>query len=232
MKRICADSLTESLLERIKRYSFPGGEAAVRGVRGIRTTQRGEIRSDPNGRWLGFTAEEFVDAMRSGFCWNAHMGSGLKAVNVTDAYEDGHGRVVVRKGPLQLKRLVGPDVDKGELQRYLAYVSYCPPILLNNASMEFSATDAGHLHLRDRADATSASVDIEVEENGCPAVARTVRPMIAGKRIQWVPWSAMSSDFEELDGLCIPKRLEASWDLPDGGFTYIRIEVLTYEVLR
>lgn len=160
------------------------------------------------------------------------MGSRLKAANVTDAYEDGHGRLVVRKGPLQLKRLVGPDVDKGELQRYLAYVSYCPPILLNNASLEFSATDAGNLHLRDRTDATGASVDIEVEENGRPAVARTVRPMIAGKRIQWVPWSASSNDFEELDGLCIPKSLEASWDLPDGGFTYIRIEVLTYEVLR
>ena len=160
------------------------------------------------------------------------MGSGLKAVNVTDAYEDGHGRVVVRKGPLQLKRLVGPDVDKGELQRYLAYLSYCPPILLNNPSLEFSVTGAGHLRLCDRMDPTGASVDIEIEENGRPAVSRAVRPMVVGKRIEWAPWSARGDDFEERDGLFIPKRLEASWDLTDGGFTYIRIEVLTFEVLR
>jgi len=34
------------LLERLKAYCFPAGENAVRGVLGIKTTQRGEIRSD------------------------------------------------------------------------------------------------------------------------------------------------------------------------------------------
>jgi hypothetical protein len=223
---------TESLLARIKNYSFPGGEDMGRSVRCIKTTQRGEIRSGPEARWVAFTAEEYVDAMKSGFCCDATLGSGLTAVHVTDAYENGHGRLIVRKGPLQLKKLVGVDVDKGELQRYLAYMIYCPPMLVNNASLEFTAVSPRVLRLRDRADSTNTSVDIEVEDTGCITVAHAVRPMIVGKRILWTPWSARGSDIEERGGLRVPRTLEASWDLPEGVFTYIRIELLNFELVH
>ena len=151
-----------SLLDRIKSYSFPAGEAAIRTIRGIQTTQRGEIRSGPDARWGPFSAEENIDATRSGFRWDAHMGSGLMSVQVTDAYENGHGRLVVRKGPLKLRELTGPDLDKGELQRYLAYLSYCPPILLNHTSLAIAAVDSNTLRVSDTSDATGAFVDVEV----------------------------------------------------------------------
>jgi hypothetical protein len=222
----------ETLLERIKAYSFPGGEGNARDIRRIRTTQRGEIRSDPEARWVPFTAEEYVDAAKSGFCWVAHMGSGLKAVDVTDAYENGHGRLVLRKGPLQLKKLTGTDVDKGELQRYLAYLGYCPPMLVNNLSLEFNAVNPRVLRLCDRSDPTGASVDVEIEDNGCIAVTRAIRPRTVGKGVLMTPWSGLSTEMQELEGLRVPKRLEASWELPSGSFTYIRIELLSFELLR
>jgi hypothetical protein len=223
---------TESLLAHIKTFSFPGGENVARSIRCIKTTQRGEIRSGREARWVAFTANESVDATKSGFCWDATIGSGLTAVHVTDAYENGHGRLIVRKGPLQLKRLVGIDVDKGELQRYLAYVICCPPMLVNNPSLGFTAVSPRVLQLRDRADPTNTSIDIEVEDSGRIAVARAVRPMVVGKRILRTPWSARGSDIEEREGLRVPRRLEASWDLPEGAFTYIRIELLSFEFVH
>ena len=223
---------TQLLVEKIKAYSFPSGEDAARRIRAIRTTQRGEIRSAPNARWISFTAEEYVDAMKSGFCWDAYIGSGLRAVRVTDAYENGHGRLVLRKGPLPLKKLVGPEVDKGELQRYLAYLSYCPPMIVNNPSLEFSAVNHHLLHLRDRTDPTGASVDVELEDSGRIAVVRAVRPMAVGNRTVPTPWSARTVDTEQVEGLTQPKSLEASWDLPEGAFTYIRMEMLRYELLK
>src|SRR6516164_3492379 len=129
-----------SLVDRIKAFSLPAGEPAVRGVHGIKTTQRGEFRSSPNARWVAFTAKEYVDATKSGFCWNAHMGTGLKSFNVTDAYENGQGRLVVKKGPLKLRELRGSDVDKGELQRYLAYLAYCPTMIINNPYLLMEST--------------------------------------------------------------------------------------------
>ena len=134
---------SQALIASLKAFCLPGGEEAVRGVRGIQTTQRGEIRSAPEARWNAFTAEEFVDATRSGFCWEARMGTGLvTSVQVTDAYDNGHGLLVLKKGPSPLKKLVGPEVDKGELQRYLGYLGYCPAMLVNNAFLEFTAIAA------------------------------------------------------------------------------------------
>src|SRR5690242_6965324 len=65
---------TTSLISRIRAYCFPHGEFAARGVRGIKTIQRGEIRSGPSARWVSFRAEEYVEATRSSFCWDARMG--------------------------------------------------------------------------------------------------------------------------------------------------------------
>jgi hypothetical protein len=223
----------ETLLARLRGYCLPGGEEAARTVRGIRATQRGEIRSSAESKWLPFTAEEYVDATRSAFCWTARMGSGLTSVVVTDAYEGGQGRLAVKKGPVTLRKLAGPEVDKGELQRYLGYASYCPPMLVNHASLDWTLAGPRTLGLRDRLDQSGAAVEIEIDENGRPVVTRAVRPMTVGKRILMTPWSARGTDEEVRDGLRITTRMEAAWHPPDASpFTYVRIELTSFAVER
>jgi len=220
------------LLAALKAYCFPGGESAARGIRGIRAVQRGEIRSSPEARWNTFVANEFVDAMTTGFRWEARLGTGLLSVAVTDAYEAGHGRLVVAKGPLQLTKLTGPDVDAGELQRYLGYVGYCPAMLLNNASLEFAAVGERTLRLRDRQDTTGASVEIDLGEDGRPVLVRATRPMTVGKRVIPTAWSATGSDPQEWEGLRVWRHMEASWHLPAGPFVYVRMDVTSFAAVR
>ena len=182
---------------------------------------------------MPFTAEEFVDTTRSSFCWNARMGANaLTSVAVTDAYEDGHGRLVVKKGPITLTKMVGPEVDRGELQRYLGYVAYCPPILLNHPTLECMAVGPMTVRMRDRLDSGGASVDLELDENGRPLVTRADRPMAVGKQVTIQPWSATGAEERVWEGLRVATHLEASWDLPDGAFTYIQIEIVSLAVVR
>lgn len=224
---------TSDLMARLKAYCFPGGEEAARAVRGIKTTQRGEIRASPEARWVPFTAEESVDATKSSFCWDAQMGSGvITSVHVTDAYENGHGRLVLKKGPIPLKKLTGPVVDGGELQRYLAYITYCPAMLLNHASLELAAVGPLTLRVRDRSAQADTSVDLDLREDGCPMVARAIRPMVVGKRVIPTPWSAIGSDPTEQSGMRISRKLEASWNLPEQSFVYIHIELTSLMLLR
>ncbi len=194
----------------LKAYSFPGGESAARGIRGIRAIQRGEIRSSPEARW----------------------GTGVLSVAVTDAYAAGHGRLVVAKGPLRLKKLTGPDVDMGELQRYLGYVGYCPPMLLNNPSLEFAVVGDRTLEVRDRHDTTGASVEIYLGEDGRPVLIRAMRPMTVGKRVIPTAWSATGSDPQEWEGLRVWRHMEAAWHLAAGPFTYVRIDLTSFTAMR
>ena len=223
---------TASLMASLKAYCFPGGESAARGIRGIRAMQRGEIRSSPEARWNAFMANEFVDATTTGFRWEARLGTGVLSVAVTDAYEAGHGRLVVAKGPLQLKKLTGPEVDAGELQRYLGYVGYCPPMVLNNPSLEFSALGERTLKLRDRRDTTGASVEIDLGEDGRPLLVRATRPMIVGKRVVPTLWSATGSEPQDWEGLRVWSHMEAAWHLAAGPFTYVRIDLTSFTALR
>src|SRR5215469_10411961 len=114
-----------ALLSRLKTYLFPHGEEAARTVPAIRMIHRGELRASMEAPWKPFAAEETVNTTESTFVWDATIGKGLASVHVTDAFERGRGRVVIHKGPLTLRRVTGPEADRGELQRYLSYVSYC-----------------------------------------------------------------------------------------------------------
>jgi hypothetical protein len=138
----------------------------------------------------------------------------------------------VRKGPLTLVKLAGPDVDKGELQRYLGYVGYCPAMLVQHGSLAYELVGPSTLRLSDTRDASGASVDLEVAPDGRPVVTRALRPMTVGKRVVVTPWSATGSGEKEHEGLRSWSRMEAHWHPPEGEFTYVRMEVTALEIVR
>jgi len=226
------DDESPALLASFRSFCFPGGEDAARLVRGVKITQRGEFCMSPGARWSSFTAEERINATQSGFCWDARFGgSRLGSYVVTDAYEEGRGRLTIKlAGMLTVKKFAGPDLDKGEIQRYLSEILMCPSILLNHPSLEFTATGHRTLRLRDGRDSTGATVDFEFSDEGRPIACRAERPRLVGKRTVLTPWSEKCQEFEEWEGLRVARRVEACWHLPEGAFTYIRGEVTSYTV--
>ena len=63
---MASPSPTTALLARVRAFCFPNGEESARGVRAIEATERGEMRSSARSKWLAFTAEETIEACRSG----------------------------------------------------------------------------------------------------------------------------------------------------------------------
>jgi uncharacterized protein DUF6920 len=56
--------------------------------------------------------------------------------------------------------------------------------------------------------------------------------MTLGTRVIPTPWSASGSEPQEWDGLRVWRRMEAAWHLTEGPFTYVRIELTSFKVLR
>ena len=223
-----------TLLERLRAFALPGGADAARGVLGVKTTQVGEIRSAPGARWISYTADETIDATRSGFRWDARLRTGpLRILSVTDAYEDGHGKASIKLGGVvPVASGAGPDYDKGELQRYLAEIVCCPPILLNHPSLEWEVAGPRTLRVRDRQDETGASIELDVGDDGRPLAVRADRPRTVGKRTVLTPWSGRYDEMRQWDGLMVPTRIQAAWQLPEGEFVYVRAEMTSLVLLR
>jgi hypothetical protein len=218
--------MQRGFLESLRAFCFPGGEDAARRVHGVKLTEKGDFRSAPGARWISFEAELEIDATRTRFRWEARFGGAIGLFRVTDAYENGHGLLSFSMGGLiPVKKMTGPELDQGELQRYLASLSLCPPMLLNNPGLIWS--DAGSLTLRvqDRLDPAKATVDVEISEQGCPVACRATRPRLIGKQPVLTPWAVKAGEFREWEGLRVASVTEASWRLPDGEFTYYRSEV-------
>ena len=222
---------TRLLLARLRAFCFPGGEDSARLVLSIKTTERGEMRTSPGARWIAFTSEQVIESRWSSFRWQArYHGGSMGMVAVTDAYEEGHGRVVVKLGGvIPVQRVLGPEADRGELQRYLASIILCPPILLNHGSLDWTAVSPLTLRVRDRADPTGAAGDLEISEEGKPLVFRADRPRAVGKGTVLTGWSAIGSEFRDWEGLRLPSRIEAVWNLAEGPFTYYRSEVTSFK---
>lgn len=227
-------SPTLTLLARLRAFCFPGGENVARGIRAVRTAEKGEIRMSPQARWIPFTAEQFTDATRSRFRWDARLDPGkIASPVVTDAYEEGHGCLVVKLGGvLPVKKLAGPDADKGELQRYFSSIAFCPPILLNHPCLDWTAVGPLTLRVRDREDSTGATIDIDIDDDGRPLGCRADRPAMVGKKAVMTPWSATCGEFCEWEGLRVPRRLEVCWHLHEGPFIYFRAEITSFVAVR
>ena len=187
----------------------------------------------PEAHWIPFTAKTVIDSTSSSFRWDARIQSGgITSIVITDAYEQGHGRLVVKAaGLIPLKKMVGSDFDRGELQRYLASLLLCPAMLLHHPSLEWSEVDSNTLRLRDRNDQTGASVDFEISEDGCPTVCRADRPRAIGKHTVLTPWTGTAKRFREWEGLRVADQLEVAWHFPNGPFVYFHGEVSSFEVV-
>jgi hypothetical protein len=223
----------QNLLESLRAFCFPGGEEAARRVLGVKTTGRGELRMSPEARWTSFTAEERIEATQSRFCWEARFGgSRLGSYVITDAYERGHGRLTIKLGGvLTVKKLTGPEVDQGEIQRYLSSILMCPSILLHHASLQFALAGENVLQVRDANDPTGATVDIEVADDGLPVACRADRPRLVGKKTLLTPWTGTCQEYREWEGMRVAQHVEACWNLPEGDFTYFREEVTTFTAI-
>lgn len=188
----------------------------------------------PEAKWIPFTADEFIDTRRCKFRWDARLSTGkVVPVVVTDAYEEGRGWLSVKLGGMvPVKTVVGPDADKGELQRYLASIAACPTIELNNPSLVWTAITSCTLRVRNREDQTGATVDLEINDDGRPVACRADRPRLVGKEAIMTPWTGTCTDYRDWEGICVARHLEVSWQLPEGPFSYFRAEVTSFTALR
>ncbi len=213
---------TYELLDKFREFCFPSGEEAGRDIIAVRTAETGRIRATPEAHWIPFSAKQVIQANRSAFQWEARFNPGkLTSPTVVDAYDNSHGRLSIKlAGVIPVKKVYGPEADRGELQRYLASVVFCPPMLLNHPSLSWTIIEDRILRVRDTADPSGATVDLEISDDGRPVICRAERPRIIGNKAILTPWSAKPDQFQTFEGLRVPTRLEVAWHLPEGSFTY------------
>jgi deoxyribonuclease V len=184
--------------------------------------QTGEMRLTPARDWMPFTAEQTIAADKTEFVWHARFKMApLVTAVVEDAFEGGHGRLDAKIwGVIPVAHARGIDVDRGERQRYLAELPWCPMALLYNEELQFDSV--GEREIRVWVGDPQTYVDLRFDEAG--DIVGTYTETRKRDDITH-PWEGRFSDYRDFAGVRAPARGEVMWHLPEGEFTYWRGEV-------
>ena len=168
-------------------------------------------------------AEEYFTTKPFAFLWRGKIRLlPLISISAWDRFSKDHGSLLVKLLSLvPLADVHGPEADQGELLRYLGEIIWFPTAWLSDA-IEWQAIDAQSVQVTIRQPSVTVSAVLYVNEQGQMTHLTAERFMAEGKSYRLERWSAQCKEYQEVSGLLIPIRVEVTWNLASGDFSYFR----------
>jgi hypothetical protein len=220
----------EGLPEPVQRYLtkvIPEGQPYVKTVR---LHQTGEFRlGDRTSPWKPFTAEQHFTVNPPGFVWDATiMMTPLIPVRVIDMYKEGEGALKAKVlSTLTVADAESrPEVNSGELVRYLSECVWFPTALLPGQGVEWIPINNHSATATIEHEGTRASVTFYFDDRD--QVNRIHADRWHRKNegdFELIPWTGYWRNYQIRNGLLIPTEGEVEWNLPEGNFTYWRARI-------
>ena len=214
-------------VQRYLRYVQVVGKAPIRTVR---LTQQGFMRMQPGQKWLPMVAEQYFTTTPPAFLWHTTIHPfPLVSISATDRFSDGHGSMRIQLwSAIPMGNAREPEMDQGELQRYLLEMAWFPTAWLSDA-IEWQAIDAHSVKATIHHQGVTASGVLHVNEQGQLTRLTADRYREEHGHYRLDPWTAQSSEYEEVGGMRIPTRSEVTWHLASGDFTWFRFKITEIE---
>lgn len=189
---------------------------------------------DPGGTELPVHARQYLSVDPPGFVWwgRIRLAPGLW-VDGRDQLVGGEGNMLIRvASTFTVADARGRELDEAELHRLLAEALWMPTLLRDPRYVTWAPVDASSARATLRVGGREVTADFHFGPDGLPDRFTALRWMDTGGKSERTPWSAACSEYREVDGLRLPFRITAAWELPGGPFAYARWEVQAVELDR
>jgi len=199
-------------------------------IRTVRLRQQGYMRMQPGQKWLPMVAEQYFTTNPPAFLWHTTIQPfPLVSISATDQFFQGHGSMRIKLwSVIRMGNARGPEMDQGELQRFLLEMAWFPTAWLSDA-IEWRAIDANSVQATIHHQGVTASGTLHVNEQGQLTRLTAQRYREEHKHYRLDPWTAESSDYQEVEGMRIPTRSEVTWHLASGDFSWFKFKITEIE---
>ncbi|MGM0604871.1 MAG: DUF6544 family protein [Halobacteriota archaeon] len=196
-------------------------------VRSVRLTQRGQFRlGDRSSPWKRLSATQQFTVDPPGFIWDATITPiPYVPVRVVDAYVCGAGSVRADLGSIvPLARAdASPEVNVGELTRYLAEAVWFPTALLPTEGVRWEPIDDRTARATIDHAGTSASLTFHFDDrNLVDRVVAADRPRAVDGGFEQTEWTGYFDEYDRKNRMVVPTAAAVEWNLPDGPLPYWR----------
>lgn len=194
--------------------------------------QRGTFRlGGVDAPWRSLTATQYVTTQPPGFVWDATIDVLPPfSARVIDLYKRGEGRLRARLLGCLPVASAGPtpEMNEGELVRYLAEAVWYPTALLPSQGVEWEPIDDHSARATLNHQDVTASLVFHFDNQD--RISHVTTERYRQEDDSYAPWTGYFRQYEEHHGIQIPTDAEVEWNLPEGELPYWRatIEDITY----
>ena len=224
---VVTEEMLGELPEPARRYLRYAGVVGRPFVGTVRLTQIGQIQVAAGQPWFPLHAEQHFSIQPPGFVWQAVVpAEALPLLRAKDSFLRGSGRMLITAaGLVPLVDATGPEFDQGEMVRFLSELMWFPTAFLGE-NVTFEPVDEGSVRVSLTHAGRSVSGTIFVDDEGKVTRFEADRNYPGeGGEPSLQRWSAPVDEYGEFNGLRVPVRVRAVWNLPSGDLEYIRIRI-------
>jgi hypothetical protein len=192
----------------------------------VHLKQRGQMRTQPDGAWMPFEAEQHFTITQPGFLWTTTMQAApMISIVGRDKYENGRGNMRIELLSLfPLADASGPATDQGSMLRFLAETCWFPDAALQ-PYIQWESIDAQTARATMTWGGISGSGTFFFNESGDILRFEAKRYYDRKEGATLEDWQIINRDWKSINGYRIPVKSEVTWKLKDGDFHWLTLEI-------
>lgn len=196
-------------------------------ISNVYLTQELQLKLNPNQEnWNTGKAEQYFTVNPPAFNWSINTKTNA-ILNVVgrDKFENGNGEMQIKL--LSLIPVVdvknNDKINQASLQRYLAEIIWFPTAVLNkNITWEHINDNSAKATIK--VNKTKGTGIFHFDNSGNFQMFTTLRYKDINDTIPKL-WTVTAIKTEEINGIKIPVECEASWDLKNGKWTWLKLKI-------
>ncbi|MGW8226150.1 MAG: DUF6544 family protein [Anaerolineales bacterium] len=223
---LVTSEMLQNLPEPVQRYLNYTAVVGKPRIETVYLKQTGKFRQGLDRPWMPMSAEQWYTTNPPGFLWKAQFKiAGLPLLHARDEYQSGQGHMFGKlAGLFTIFDVRGEQLDQGAMLRYLSEMIWFPTAFLGeNITWKSRDDHTAQVTFTDHGKSVSGLIHFDETGKFTNFTADRYREIDGDFSLD--PWSTPVERYGVLAGLNLPVHGKAVWNLPEGDFAYVDLEI-------
>lgn len=216
----------EELPECVQTWLIASGVVGKKNIKTVHLKQKGEMSTDPEGKWMPANAEQFFNIDDPAFIW--HVKVNMNAAiwyTGSDKFKNGAGSMLIKLFSLiPMVNGSGREIDQGSLLRFMGEMCWFPSAAAS-PYIKWEYINKNSAKATMRVGSTEANGIFRFDSNGNVLSFSAKRYMVKDRSATLQDWYVPCTEWKILNGIKIPVKGEVIWSLKSGSFSYYKWEI-------
>lgn len=212
----------------VQKWLKASGAVGRPAIQSVWVQQKARMKMKPGQKdWYAAEAEQHTTTEPPAFIWSVRLRMmPLLQVRGRDKYVDGHGEMLIKLNALiNIVNERGEQLDEGTLQRYLGELVWVPSLALS-PHIAWEAIDDFSAKATMSYQGVSGSGIFYFDEAGAFTKFIAQRYMGNEPDAKRYPWVMTVDDYAAFEGITVPAKMKATWQMEEGDWTWLELEVV------